>query len=147
MRAVVEFDREEWVKLNTCKFCVGSHLHSCTGYDCREAVKKAEEYFEKTVRRNDMRLIRCDFCGKEIPWEKGSKLTIEYPHCMFGNSDRSMTTIDLCDKCTKEVEEKVRKNREIIETEGSSETGIRAGVQIIDEMHEYTEKREEQDNG
>lgn len=52
MRAVVEFDREEWVKLNTCKFCVGSHLHSCTGYDCKEAVKKAEEYFEKTVRRN-----------------------------------------------------------------------------------------------
>lgn len=52
MRAVVEFDREEWAKLNTCKFCVGSHLHSCTGYDCKEAVKKAEEYFEKTARRN-----------------------------------------------------------------------------------------------
>lgn len=52
MRTVGKCDREEWVKLNTCKFCVGSHLHSCTGYDCREAAKKAEEYFEKTARRN-----------------------------------------------------------------------------------------------
>lgn len=51
-RVVVMCNREEWVKLNTCKFCVGSHLHSCTGYDCREAVKKAEEYFERRFEEN-----------------------------------------------------------------------------------------------
>ena len=40
-------DREEWVRMNTCKFCVGSRLHSCTGYDCRDALKDAEEYFDR----------------------------------------------------------------------------------------------------
>lgn len=43
--------REEWVRLNTCGFCIGSHLHSCTGYDCREAIKKAEEQFDRMTER------------------------------------------------------------------------------------------------
>lgn len=40
-------DRDEWVRLNTCRFCIGSHLHSCTGYDCRDAIRQAEEAFDK----------------------------------------------------------------------------------------------------
>lgn len=52
LRAVVKRSREEWVKLYTCRFCVGSHLHSCTGYDCREAVKKAEECFDRMEKKN-----------------------------------------------------------------------------------------------
>ena len=43
--------REECVRLNTCGFCSGSHLHSCTGYDCREAIKKAEEQFDRMAER------------------------------------------------------------------------------------------------
>lgn len=43
-------DREEWVRLNTCRFCIGSHLHTCTGYRCEPAIKQAEEYFDKVVR-------------------------------------------------------------------------------------------------
>lgn len=41
-------NRDEWVRLNTCKFCIGSHLHSCSGYDCRTAAKEATEYFDRT---------------------------------------------------------------------------------------------------
>lgn len=62
MRMVVKCSREEWVKLNTCKFCVGSHLHSCTGYDCREAAKKAEEYFEGGFEQMG-KVKTCPFCG------------------------------------------------------------------------------------
>lgn len=40
-------DRDEWVRLNTCRVCIGSHLHSCTGYDCRDAIKQAREYCDK----------------------------------------------------------------------------------------------------
>lgn len=43
-------DREEWARLNTCRFCIGSHLHTCTGYRCEPAIKQAEEYFDKVVR-------------------------------------------------------------------------------------------------
>lgn len=43
-------DRDEWVRLNTCRFCIGSHLHSCTGYSCRDAIKQAEECFERMER-------------------------------------------------------------------------------------------------
>lgn len=43
--------KEEWLKYNVCRFCVGSRLHTCTGYDCRRAIEKAEEIFEKDSRR------------------------------------------------------------------------------------------------
>lgn len=33
-----------WAKQNCCHFCIGRHLHSCTGYDCREPYQKAYEY-------------------------------------------------------------------------------------------------------
>lgn len=45
-----ERDRDEWVRLNTCRFCVGSHLHSCTGYRCEPAIKEAEEYFKRRMK-------------------------------------------------------------------------------------------------
>lgn len=43
-------DRAEWVRLNTCRFCVGSYLHSCTGYRCEPAIKEAEEYFKRRMK-------------------------------------------------------------------------------------------------
>lgn len=42
--------RDEWVRFNTCRFCMGSHLHSCTGYDCKDAIKQAKEEFDKMNR-------------------------------------------------------------------------------------------------
>lgn len=49
-------DRTEWVRLNTCRICIGSHLHTCTGYDCRYAVKQAEEYFDRIIKRESERM-------------------------------------------------------------------------------------------
>lgn len=40
-------DKNEWVKYNACKFCIGSNMHTCTRYSCKEAMEKAEEYFDK----------------------------------------------------------------------------------------------------
>lgn len=59
-------DREEWVRLNTCRFCIGSHLHSCTGYDCRDAVKEAENCFEKMqkLRKEEKRMFKVKFILK-----------------------------------------------------------------------------------
>ncbi len=34
----------DYAKLHCCRFCKGSRLHSCTGYDCREPYKAAYEY-------------------------------------------------------------------------------------------------------
>lgn len=42
-----ETNKKEWINHNTCRFCVGSRLHTCTGYDCRGAIEKAERRFEK----------------------------------------------------------------------------------------------------
>ena len=40
--AVIE--ATEYAKQNSCYFCRGSHLHSCTGYDCRAPYKAAYDY-------------------------------------------------------------------------------------------------------
>lgn len=34
----------DYAKVCACNFCIGSHLHSCTGYDCREPYNKAFKY-------------------------------------------------------------------------------------------------------
>lgn len=34
----------DYAKLYCCRFCAGSRLHSCTGYDCREPYQRAYEY-------------------------------------------------------------------------------------------------------
>lgn len=50
--------REEWVELNACKFCIGSHLHTCTSYQCKPAVEKAAEYFEEVVAQEEIRTMK-----------------------------------------------------------------------------------------
>ena len=40
---VVNADND-YAKLHCCRFCAGSRLHSCTGYDCREPYQRAYEY-------------------------------------------------------------------------------------------------------
>lgn len=42
-----ETSKKEWIDHNTCRFCIGSRLHTCTGYDCRDAIEKAEKAFKK----------------------------------------------------------------------------------------------------
>lgn len=42
----MEENKREWVNHNACRFCKGSRGHTCYGYDCREAVRAAGEYFE-----------------------------------------------------------------------------------------------------
>ena len=32
---------KNYARLFRCQYCEGSRLHSCTGYDCREAYDKA----------------------------------------------------------------------------------------------------------
>lgn len=45
-------DREEvWIKRNACSFCNGSHLHTCSGYDCKEAVGRARGYYLKMAEK------------------------------------------------------------------------------------------------
>lgn len=39
----------DYAKLQCCHFCAGSHLHSCTGYDCREPYEKAYKYAKKRI--------------------------------------------------------------------------------------------------
>lgn len=146
LRAVGKCDREEWVKLNTCKFCVGSHLHSCTGYDCREAVKKAEEYFDR-MKEHEME-------AEEL--KKSFEITFEIGHIptrawlnIFGlptsNNWRKMHGGIMDRRCGKKKRCKCKKYRK--EKPIAKKRGLKADFAIIDEMHEYKVKREEQDNG
>lgn len=43
-------EKEAWVNIYTCSFCRGSRLHSCTGYECRKAVDRAEKYYDRKRR-------------------------------------------------------------------------------------------------
>ena len=40
----IEAKAWDYAKVCACNFCIGSRLHSCTGYDCREPYNKAYEY-------------------------------------------------------------------------------------------------------
>lgn len=46
--------REEWLRLNTCNFCQGSRMHTCTSYKCQPAYKEAGEYFDRVVARDEV---------------------------------------------------------------------------------------------
>lgn len=46
--------KEEWLRQNTCNFCQGSRMHTCTSYECPPARKEAEEYFERIVARDEI---------------------------------------------------------------------------------------------
>lgn len=46
--------REEWLRQNTCNFCQGSRMHTCTSYECPPARKEAEEYFGRVVVRDEV---------------------------------------------------------------------------------------------
>ena len=51
-------EREEWVRLNTCSFCIGSHLHTCTGYRCEPAIEQAKQYYDEIImRKKEMKTI------------------------------------------------------------------------------------------
>lgn len=41
-------EKEKWINTYACRFCRGSRLHSCTGYDCRAAAGRAEAYYDRT---------------------------------------------------------------------------------------------------
>jgi len=40
-------EREKWLRINICRYCRGSRLHTCTGYDCREAAGRAGKAFDR----------------------------------------------------------------------------------------------------
>lgn len=50
--------REEWVKFNTCKFCIGNYMHTCTSFQCKSAIKKAEEYFDRAIEQEEIRRMK-----------------------------------------------------------------------------------------
>lgn len=44
---VIQMEKREWVERNACRFCKGSHMHSCGHISCLPAVYEAGEYYEK----------------------------------------------------------------------------------------------------
>ena len=45
--------KEEWVRLNTCSFCLGSQRHTCTSFRCQPAYERAKEYFENVIAKEE----------------------------------------------------------------------------------------------
>lgn len=46
----IEVAAWDYARACACCFCKGSRLHSCTGYSCMEAYKKAYEYAKKNEK-------------------------------------------------------------------------------------------------
>lgn len=62
--------RAEWVRRNTCKFCEGNYLHSCSSYQCRPAVERAEKYFDSEIAREEIRRMNRKYVADIWPWMK-----------------------------------------------------------------------------
>ncbi len=60
--------REEWVRLNVCKFCKGSHMHTCSLYQCKPAAKKAEEYFKTVIAQEEIRTMKRKYVTDLRQW-------------------------------------------------------------------------------
>ncbi|MCD7968312.1 MAG: hypothetical protein LUG90_21455 [Clostridiaceae bacterium] len=39
--------KRDWVEHNACRFCKGSHMHSCGPISCFSAIQVAEEYYDE----------------------------------------------------------------------------------------------------
>ena len=46
--------KDTWLSHNTCRFCPGSHMHTCTSYSCTPAYKKAGKYLDKVIAWNEV---------------------------------------------------------------------------------------------
>lgn len=46
--------KNEWISHNTCRFCPGSHMHTCTSYSCSPAFRKAKKYFNRVIARDEV---------------------------------------------------------------------------------------------
>lgn len=42
------------MRLNACKFCTGSRMHTCSSFSCRPAYDEAREYLEKMVAKEEV---------------------------------------------------------------------------------------------
>lgn len=60
--------REEWVRLNACKFCEGFHMHTCSLYQCKPAIEKAGQYFETVIAQEEMRTMKRKYVTDLRPW-------------------------------------------------------------------------------
>lgn len=49
--------KEEWVGFNTCRFCAGSSIHTCSLTDCKPALKEAGQYFETVIAKEEIRAM------------------------------------------------------------------------------------------
>lgn len=59
--------KDTWLSHNTCRFCQGSHMHTCTSYSCRPAFKKAEEYFGRVIARDEVAAGKRKFVTELTP--------------------------------------------------------------------------------
>lgn len=46
--------RDGWLRMNSCRFCQGSRMHTCTSYRCQPALERAAEYFESFVAQHEV---------------------------------------------------------------------------------------------
>lgn len=60
--------RKEWIKHNTCKFCRGNDLHTCLLYRCRDAVRKAERYFDNVIKEEEVKRMKRKYVTDLRPW-------------------------------------------------------------------------------
>lgn len=60
--------KEEWARLNACKFCDGSHMHTCTSYQCKPAIEKAGRYAEKVIAMEEIRKMKRKYVTDLRPW-------------------------------------------------------------------------------
>ena len=59
--------KKEWLRGNTCNFCQGSRMHTCTSYKCQPAYREAEAYFDKVVGRGEVASGRRVYVADLLP--------------------------------------------------------------------------------
>lgn len=42
------------MRLNACKFCIGSRMHTCSSFSCRPAYDAARKYLKETVAQEEV---------------------------------------------------------------------------------------------
>lgn len=65
---------KQWVKNNTCKFCRGSRMHTCTFFRCEPARNVARAYLYSVVAKGEVASGNRKFVGKVDVGDRNRKI-------------------------------------------------------------------------
>ena len=81
---------KQWLRMNTCKFCIGSRMHTCNTFSCRPAHEDAEKYLEEMVAKEEVASGRRKYITEMPRNEIGLLGDVDRAWLVEGNEEKEL---------------------------------------------------------